>query len=92
MHAGNDATGSTVISAAAYQAGVRDALGAMVDTARSAAELDRFRTRLERSAEGTEIYVSHRGMREAYGDSREDRRHGSRWTPIPNAKPRCCAG
>jgi len=46
---------------------VRNALGKLLDQIYSTSERDRFRTRMERAADGgTEIYVSHRGMIEVY--------------------------
>jgi outer membrane protein assembly factor BamC len=48
---------------------VRGTLGKIFDPLFSTGELDKFRTRLERNATGgTEIYISHRGMIEVYGD------------------------
>jgi outer membrane protein assembly factor BamC len=55
---------------------IRDFLGKVLDQAYSTAERDKFRTRMERSADGkgTEVYVSHRGMKEVYVDnSKQDR-------------------
>jgi outer membrane protein assembly factor BamC len=52
---------------------IRNTLGRLLDSVYSTSERDRFRTRLERSASGgTEIYVSHRGMIEAYSNSQKD--------------------
>ena len=52
---------------------IRSTLGKLVDTVYSTGELDRFRTRMERSANGgTEIFISHRGMEEVYSTSRKD--------------------
>jgi len=50
------------------QGGVRGVLGRLAGQLYSTAERDRFRTRLERTPDGrgTEIYISHRGMRELY--------------------------
>lgn len=50
------------------QSMVRNVIGKVFDQAYSVPERDRFRTRLERSADGkaTEIYVSHRGAFEMY--------------------------
>ncbi|TFY97126.1 outer membrane protein assembly factor BamC [Ramlibacter humi] len=53
---------------------IRSTIGKAFDGIYSLPERDRFRTRLERSANGgTEIYISHRGMAEVYagraGDS-----------------------
>lgn len=45
---------------------IRATLGKLLDTLYSTSERDRFRTRLERTPNGTEIYVSHRGMIEVY--------------------------
>ena len=43
------------------------------DSLYSTAERDKFRTRLERNAEGgTEIYISHRGMAEQFTSDRKD--------------------
>lgn len=44
---------------------LRNALGKVLDSLYSTGERDKFRTRLERIADGgTEIYISHRGMQE----------------------------
>jgi outer membrane protein assembly factor BamC len=45
---------------------IRGTLGKLIDSVYSTSELDRFRTRIERTSAGTEIYVSHRGMEEVY--------------------------
>jgi outer membrane protein assembly factor BamC len=49
---------------------VRDFLGRIFDSLHSTALRDKFRTRLERTADGkaTEIYISHRGVEEVYTD------------------------
>jgi len=51
---------------------IRGTLGKLLDSVYSTGELDRFRTRLERTPNGTEIYVSHRGMAEVYSDARKE--------------------
>ncbi|QNK72347.1 outer membrane protein assembly factor BamC [Variovorax sp. PAMC28562] len=51
---------------------IRGALGKLVDSVYSTGELDRFRTRLERTPSGTEIFVAHRGMVEVYNNQRQD--------------------
>lgn len=52
---------------------IRGTLGKLVDSIYSTGELDRFRTRMERTASGgTEIFISHRGMEEVYSSSRKD--------------------
>jgi len=52
---------------------IRSTLGKFIDSVYSTGELDRFRTRLERTPSGgTEIYVTHRGMEEVYANSSKD--------------------
>ena len=55
------------------QGGLREFLGKYLDQIYSTAERDKFRTRLERTPDGkgTEIYISHRGMREVYTSGRD---------------------
>jgi outer membrane protein assembly factor BamC len=62
------------------QDGIRAILGKLIDQVYSTAERDKFRTRLERNAEnGTEVYISHRGMIEvSRGNS-----GGTMWEPRP---------
>lgn len=59
---------------------LRNTLGKLLDSVYSTAERDKFRTRLERGAQGgtTEIYVSHRGMEEVYITEGKDQ---TRWQP-----------
>lgn len=53
---------------------IRSTLGKVFDGLYSTGERDRFRTRLERTADGnTEIYISHRGMIEVYGNADKDK-------------------
>ena len=67
---------------------IRGFLGKVIDAVYSTAERDKFRTRLERSADGksTEIYISHRGMFEVFegtqggGDQGKGR---TVWQPRP---------
>jgi len=51
---------------------IRNFLGKILDSVYSTSERDKFRTRLERTADGkgTEIYISHRGMQEVYENNR----------------------
>jgi outer membrane protein assembly factor BamC len=59
---------------------IRATLGRLFDTLYSTGERDRFRTRLERRADGgTEIFISHRGMIELFNE----RRDGTLWQPRP---------
>jgi outer membrane protein assembly factor BamC len=60
---------------------IRRTLGRVLDSFYSTAERDRFRTRLERNANGsTEIYISHRGMIEVYTSTQKEE---TRWQPRP---------
>jgi outer membrane protein assembly factor BamC len=60
------------------EGGVRGLLSRALDQFYSTGERDKFRTRLDRSADGkgTEIYISHRGMVEVY-TTRETQNPGS---------------
>jgi outer membrane protein assembly factor BamC len=55
------------------EGGLRNLLGRLLDQVSSTAERDKFRTRLERAPDGkgTEVYVSHRGMRETVATPRD---------------------
>ena len=60
---------------------IRAALGKLLDSLYSTAERDKFRTRLERNANGdTEIFISHRGVVEVYNSERKD---STVWQPRP---------
>lgn len=60
---------------------IRQTIGKAFDSLYSTGERDKFRTRLERSAEGvTEIYISHRGMEEVYSTAQKD---STVWQPRP---------
>lgn len=60
---------------------IRGALGKVFDSLYSTGERDKFRTRLERDANGaTEIYISHRGMVEVYTNTAKD---NTIWQPRP---------
>jgi outer membrane protein assembly factor BamC len=65
---------------------IRGLLGRFAEQVYSTAERDKFRTRLERTADGkgTEVYISHRGMREVYTTSSnrsEGQTGDTRWEP-----------
>jgi outer membrane protein assembly factor BamC len=52
---------------------VRSTLGKVFESLYSTGERDKFRTRLERNANGgTDIYISHRGMIEVYTNTQKD--------------------
>jgi len=60
---------------------IRQTIGKVFDSLYSTGERDKFRTRLERRADGsTEIYVTHRGMIEVYSNSQKD---NTVWQPRP---------
>ena len=55
------------------EGGVRGLLGSVLDRLYDTGERDQFRTRLERTSQGTEVYVTHRGLEEVYEGDRKDR-------------------
>ncbi|BBB61117.1 lipoprotein [Undibacterium sp. YM2] len=58
---------------------IRNTLGKVLDSLYSTGERDKFRTRIERSANGeVEIYISHRGAQEVLVGAQKD---GTVWTP-----------
>ncbi|MRW89422.1 outer membrane protein assembly factor BamC [Duganella sp. FT80W] len=61
---------------------IRNTVGKVFDSLYSSGERDKFRTRIERRADGaSEIYISHRGVQEvATGSDKET----TKWTPRPN--------
>lgn len=61
---------------------LRKTLGKVLDSLYSTGERDKFRTRVERNAQGgVEIYITHRGMIENYADAQKDR---TIWQPRPS--------
>lgn len=64
------------------QDAIREALGKWFDALYSTGERDKYRTRIERNANGeTEIYISHRGMEEVYSNADKT---STVWQPRPN--------
>jgi outer membrane protein assembly factor BamC len=52
---------------------IRKTLGKVLDSLYSSGERDKFRTRVERNAQGgVEIYITHRGMAENYTNAQKD--------------------
>ncbi len=51
---------------------IRNSIGKVFENAYSTGQLDKFRTRVERTAGGSDIYVSHRGMEEKYIGERKE--------------------
>ena len=62
---------------------IRSTLGKVLEGLYSTGERDKFRTRMERSGNTTEIYISHRGMIEKVQGSggRADTQQGTIWEP-----------
>jgi outer membrane protein assembly factor BamC len=60
---------------------IRSTLGRLVDRLYDTGERDRFRTRIERGANGTEIYLTHRGLEEVYSGERKE---NAVWRPRDN--------
>lgn len=61
---------------------IRNTIGKVFDSLYSTGERDKFRTRLERTADGgTEIYISHRGAAEVVTGQNKDR---TLWTGRPS--------
>ena len=68
------------------QGGIRGLFSKALDQMYSTSERDKYRTRLDRSADGksTEIYISHRGMVEVYTTARDTQSNApgdTRWQP-----------
>ncbi len=51
---------------------IRSTIGRAFDNLYSTSERDLYRTRIERTATGSEIYISHRGMAEVYTSAQRD--------------------
>jgi outer membrane protein assembly factor BamC len=60
---------------------VRSTIGRALDNLYSTGERDKFRTRVERTPGGSEIYISHRGMVEVYSDTQKTQ---TVWQPRPS--------
>ena len=62
------------------QGAIRNTLGRLLNSLYSTGERDKFRTRLERNAQSTEVFISHRGMVEVYTNTQKD---STVWQPRP---------
>lgn len=60
---------------------LRRTLGRVIEGLYSTPERDRFRTRIERTAAGSEVYISHRGMMEIFTSELKD---STVWQPRPS--------
>jgi outer membrane protein assembly factor BamC len=59
---------------------IRNTIGKVIDSAFSTGELDKYTTRIERTAGGSDIFITHRGMAEVYVGDRKD---ATVWQPRP---------
>ena len=59
---------------------IRNTVGKVLDSLYSTGERDKFRTRVERTPNGSEVYLTHRGMVEVYSG---DRKETTVWQPRP---------
>ena len=60
---------------------IRKSLGSVLDSLYSTGEMDQYRTRVERTAGGSEIIITHRGMIEVYTNSQKE---NTKWEPRPS--------
>jgi len=60
---------------------IRSAIGKVFDSLYSTSERDKFRTRVERTANGSEVYLTHKGMVEVV---RGDLKDSTVWQPRPS--------
>ncbi|HET7795133.1 MAG TPA: outer membrane protein assembly factor BamC [Rhizobacter sp.] len=60
---------------------IRRTLGKVFDNLYSTGERDKYRTRIERTARGTDVYIAHRGLEEVYTSSLKD---NTTWKARPN--------
>jgi outer membrane protein assembly factor BamC len=59
---------------------LRNLLGRVIDSLYSTGERDKFRTRVERTPTGSEVFISHRGVEEVYSNTQKD---STVWQPRP---------
>lgn len=60
---------------------IRKTLGKVFDSLFSTGERDKYRTRVERTAQGSEVYIVHRGMEEVYTNALKE---STTWKPRPS--------
>ena len=59
---------------------IRKTLGSVLDSVYSTGELDQYRTRVERTTSGSEVFITHRGMVEVHTTPQKD---ATTWQPRP---------
>ncbi|HEY0955134.1 MAG TPA: outer membrane protein assembly factor BamC [Roseateles sp.] len=60
---------------------IRQTIGKVFDGLYSTGERDMYRTRIERGTNGTDVFISHRGMQEVYTSQSRD---STSWQPRPS--------
>ncbi|MDQ2778342.1 MAG: outer membrane protein assembly factor BamC [Pseudomonadota bacterium] len=60
---------------------IRNSIGRVLGGLYDTGERDRYRTRVERTPQGSEIYISHRGLQEIYTDRQKD---STTWVARPS--------
>jgi outer membrane protein assembly factor BamC len=60
---------------------IRKSLGSLLDSVYSTGEMDQYRTRIERTPNGSEVFITHRGMIEVYTNPQKD---FTKWEPRPS--------
>ena len=68
----NEFIEASLVKALFPQDAVRRTIGRVFDSLYSTGERDKFRTRVERTAKGSEVYISHRGVEEVYVNQQKD--------------------
>jgi outer membrane protein assembly factor BamC len=59
---------------------IRKSIGTLLDSVYSTSELDQYRTRVERTPTGSEIFITHKGMEEVYTSAKND---ATKWQSRP---------
>ena len=62
---------------------IRRSLGRVLDTLYDTGERDRFRTRIERNGNASDVFISHRGMVEVFTTTARSELSTTVWTPRP---------
>jgi outer membrane protein assembly factor BamC len=57
---------------------IRRTIGTVLDSVYSTSEMDQYRTRVERTATGSEIFISHKAMEEVHTSAQSD---STKWQP-----------
>lgn len=60
---------------------IRSSISGLLDSVYATGEMDQYRTRIERTPTGSEIFVTHKGMIEVYTTPQKD---FTKWEPRPN--------